>query len=692
MSEQRDDEDEPGAEVVQLHPPEPGQHVEPAQPDRKVIYADITTAGERRPVIPVPLQPDNIRDTAVQWAGLQWHRSRYHGLRLLFYVLAVLVWAVIGAGRVVIRQIHWAWLLESHALRSEAVAAGDAREWRALHKAGQEARKVRLIVLGAEAVALIVAVSVLARYGRPPEWGAAAAVGVVLLARAGRPEGHRIISPAVVPPQYQEPTPAVITTALGSLGITAIDRIIKADPGHSFCITPVMQSGPGWGVQIDLPHGVTAGHIIAKRPELASGLRRPLSAVWPGAVPEEHEGRLDLWVGFHDLTKVRLAKYPLLKTGTADVFDSVPFGTDPRQRGISTPLFELNWLIGASPGQGKTAVLRVLASGAALDVLCDLWIHEHSGKGDLEPFAQVSHRYCSGLDDEAIGYAAASIRMLKGELERRSALFKTLPKEARPDGKITRELAGRIRGLRPIVAVFDEAQNIFMHPELGPEAAVDLAHLMRLGRAYGIIIVLATQRPDKDSVPTAISGVVTARFCLKVPDQLSNDMVLGTGAYRSGYNAAIFRARTDAGLGWLKADGEPQIVRTYYLNEPASRKIADRARVMRDRAGVLSGYALGLEDEPAAPRDVLADVLDVFGDAPALHWDALAERLAGRWPERWASLSHIALSAQCRNLGVPSVTVSMAGAKDKGCRKVAVQQALGVPVSAQVTEGAGNRS
>src|SRR5580700_4424372 len=197
MSEQRDDDDEPGAEVVQLHPaPEPGQEVEsaqPAEPDRKVIYADITTAGERRPVIPVPLQRENIRDTLVQWAGLQSHRSRYHGLRLLFYVLAVLVWAVIGAGRVVIRQIHWAWVLESHALRSEAVAAGDAREWRALHKAGQEARKVRLIVLGAEAVALIVAVSVLARYGRPPEWAAAAVVVAVLLARAGRPEGHRII-------------------------------------------------------------------------------------------------------------------------------------------------------------------------------------------------------------------------------------------------------------------------------------------------------------------------------------------------------------------------------------------------------------------------------------------------------------------------------------------------------------------
>jgi len=218
--------------------------------------------------------------------------------------------------------------------------------------------------------------------------------------------------------------------------------------------------------------------------------------------------------------------------------------------------------------------------------------------------------------------------------------------------------------------------------------------VIRLGRAYGIIVKLATQRPDRDSLPPAIGGIVTARFCLKVPDYLSNDMILGTGAYKAGYNAAIFRAKTDAGLGWLKADGDPQVVRTYYLDLPATEKIAARARLLRERAGVLSGYALGLEDEDrAVPRDVLADVLAVFGESePGLHWDVAAERLAERWPDRWAGLTHTALSAQCRPLGVPSVTVSMGGQKDKGCRKVAVEQALGPAVTAQAREGAGNRS
>ena len=131
----------------------------------------------------------------------------------------------------------------------------------------------------------------------------------------------------------------------------------------------------------------------------------------------------------------------------------------------------------------------------------------------------------------------------------------------------------------------------------------------------------------------------------------------------------------DAGLGWLKGgeEGVPQICRTYYLNLPDTEKIAARARDMRDRAGVLTGYALG-EVETAETRDVLADVLAVFGDDPGLHWDELADRLAERWPGRYADLTGEAVSAQLRSHGVPSVMVSSAGAKARGCRRVAVER------------------
>jgi DNA segregation ATPase FtsK/SpoIIIE, S-DNA-T family len=457
------------------------------------------------------------------------------------------------------------------------------------------------------------------------------------------------------------------------MGIAGINEALRNGEPIRF-VTDVHRDGPGWTADLDLPHGVTAGMVLARREQLASGLRRPLSATWPEPVPHEHEGRLRLWVGYQDMSKAKPPAWPLARSGQADVFAGVPFGTDPRGRPVSVPLFEVNWLIGSAPGQGKTSAVRCLACGAALDPICDLWIHEHAGKGDMEPLARVCHRYVSGLDDESIGYSAQSLRMLRAELERRSAALKKIDKAERPDGKITRALASRrsLR-LRPIVAIIDECQNVFMHPQLGAQAADDAAYVIRIGRAYGIILILATQRPESTSLPTSISGIVTARFCLKVPGQLENDIVLGTSSYKNGYKATAFRTKTDAGLGWLKADGDPQIVRTYYLDLPATERIAARARVIREQAGVLSGYALGLEGaEPA--RSFAADVLSVFGDSPRLWNETIASRLAERIPEVYADVTPAAVASQLRALGVPVKKVrEPGGAPAAGCDRAALQ-------------------
>ena len=90
----------------------------------------------------------------------------------------------------------------------------------------------------------------------------------------------------------------------------------------------------------------------------------------------------------------------------------------------------------------------------------DLWVHELAGKGDLAAFEQVAYRYCSGLDDEAVEYAAASASKLRSELKKRSDIFKKIPKEELRDGKLTRELALADPRLRPIVAILDEVQNM----------------------------------------------------------------------------------------------------------------------------------------------------------------------------------------------------------------------------------------
>jgi len=674
--------DTAGGKLIQLRPEAATEVAQPGAdapvpadaPSHAVAYAPaVRLEGERRDIIPVHLQRENIRATVAEFVGLNWHRARWHGFRLPLTLLAVIVWAAVGVLRVAARQVRWAWVLDSLALQSEAVISRNSAEWLRLSRHAREVRKVRGMILGGEAAGIVLAAALLIRLGPVWSWIAAGVPAVLLLARAGRPEGHRIVGQAVVPPRYEVPTPELITEALCELDIPKIRQAVK-DKGSLEWVSDVHRDGDGWAVEVDLPKGVTAAMILARRKELSSGLRRPLSATWPEPVPHEHEGRMFLWIGRHDLSKVPPRPYPLLKAGQSDFFAPVPFATNPRGTPVCVPLFQANYLIGAAPGEGKTSTLRMLGLNAALDPVCDLWTHEFSGKGDLRILGQVSHRYCSGLDEESIAYAAESIAMLRDELERRSAIFKKLPDADKPEGALTRGLAldPGLR-LRPIVAIFDEIQNLMLSP-YGAEAGAMLAYLMRLARAYGIVIILATQRPSKDSLPTDISGIVTMRFCLKVADYLANDMVLGTGAYKAGYNAVAFRHETDAGLGWLRGDADPQAVKTYYLNLRAAGKVAARARAVRERAGVLSGYALG-EDESAVPRDVLSDVQAVFGADSGLQWPELADRLAARYPERWASLTAEAISAQCRAHSVRSVDVKSDGVVLKGCRRISVDQA-----------------
>ena len=416
--------------------------------------------------------------------------------------------------------------------------------------------------------------------------------------------------------------------------------------------------------------------MIERREQFASGLRRPLGAVWPEVVSHEHAGRLEGWVGRADISKAKPAPWPWLRTGGGDVFQPLPFGTDPRGRRVDGALVEHNWLLGSMPGQGKTSAVRVLVAAAALDPTAELWLHELKGTGDLDPFEQVSHRFISGIDDESIGYAAESLHLLRAEVERRAARLKKLDRVACPDRKTTREIANR-RSLRlwPLMAGFDEVQNLFGHPKFGKQAGEDAVFVIKIGRALGVFLVLATQRPDKDSLPTGVSGNVSTRFCLKVAGQTENDMVLGTSAYKQGARATTFRPKVDAGLGYLKGEeNAPRVVRTYYLNGADTERAAKRARALREAAGTLSGVALS-EDERPERRDVLTDVLEVFGDDNGLQWPVLAGRLAQRFPERWEDTSGDAVSAECRARSVPSVVVKADGQAARGCRRADIETA-----------------
>jgi len=646
-------------------------------------YVDLTTGEAKRlPVIPEHWRTrENARRHLSLMAARHGHRAAYHGVRSPSYFVKALGFSVWGVVVTIRRLLAWWHIPGTTMLEYKAAADGLLNDHLRLHKEGKQTRKQRGTILALCLAGLIVAMAVMTAYAPWWAWTLFAVALFVAFAITGRPHGKTITTRAELPATVQPPDQEVITRALGSVGIAGINQAIaKGEFTSRNFPSPVREDGPGWRFEVDLPYGVTATQIIERREQLASGLRRPLGAVWPEVVSHEHAGRLECWVGRMDISKVKPIPWPWLRTGGGDVFGPFPFGTDPRQRRVDAAVIEHNWLIGSMPGQGKTSAMRVLVAACSLDPTVEMWLHELKGTGDLDPFECCSHRFISGIDDESIGYAAESLARLRREVMARTDRIKKLDRVVCPDKKVTRQLANkRSLGLYPLLCAIDECQNLFGHPKYGKQAAQDAVFIIKIGRALGVFLILATQRPDKESLPTGVSGNVSTRFCLKVAGQLENDMILGTSAYKNGARATMFRAKVDAGLGYFKGEENiPQVVKTYYLNTEATERVARRARGIREAAGTLSGVALG-EDNGTPRRDVLADVAEVFAGEAGLHWQVIADRLAERFPERWADASPDAVSVECRASGVPSVVVTVAGDRARGCRLDAVEAARSEP-------------
>ena len=178
------------------------------------------------------------------------------------------------------------------------------------------------------------------------------------------------------------------------------------------------------------------------------------------------------------------------------------------------------------------------------------------------------------------------------------------------------------------------------------------------------------------------------RFCLKVMGQLENDMILGTSQYKAGIRATMF-AFDDKGVLLLRRRGPAArgscAART--STGPTAKVIVARARVMREAAGRLTGYALG-EDGDQEVRSFAADVLMVFGADDKLWCETIAARLAGSIPSAYADITKDAVASQLRALEVDVKSVRETGKGPRsGCERAAV--AAAAPPRRSVAEAPG---
>lgn len=646
------------------------------QPKRPTVADRIALEQKFRPVLPPAVTDRDTRHAAERWfLARLLHQVAFHSVRAPWYLVQAVGFIPGGLARAVRELVAWAVDAEAVALRKAAGDAADAATWEKLERSRADRVRPRRIILGAGV--LLAGVCWVLLQTLAPAWATWAALAAVLawLSYLGRPRQRRWITRAIDLPEAPKLTSETVTRALGALGIPELRKAAEKGTGIGFP-DPISQDGPGWLAVVELPHGVTAAEVMEKREKLASGLRRPLGCVWPEAAGEEHPGRLRLWCGHVDLRKARQPSWPLARKGAASVFDPVPFGTDQRGRPVGVDLMYSNLLVGSLPGAGKTMAIRIPLLFAALDPQAELRIAELKGTGDLSALERVAHFYVSGVDDDSIEAALDDLRYLHGELERRARVVAGLSKDLCPESKVTAPLAAkRSLGLHPIVAGIDECHELFSHETFGKDAGKLATQIIKRGRALGVILLLATQRPDTESLPTGVSVNVGVRFCLRVTDSRANNMILGSGAYAAGLQATMFKA-PDLGIGWLTGHGpDAQVCRTYYIDGPASERIAARARAEREAAGTLAGHAAGETPEPRPTANLLDDLNTVYvqsvrADRPGEWSERLCPLLAELRPEVYGGWDQDALQAALgalQPLGID--TKQIAGVDDDGQRR-----------------------
>jgi S-DNA-T family DNA segregation ATPase FtsK/SpoIIIE len=609
-------------------------------------------------------------------AGYAGHVCAYHGVRLPLYALRLAGRAPIGAARISLRVYRWAADSDNAGVRRELLAstAGDPHSYLRVRKEarGLAFRRGSLAALGlGGASAGMAAVATTAE----PVWQAATvAVALGVLGIVGRNREAKIAETATATAKVPPLTADLIRDALLALGVGSVNQGVKQD-AKAIRFLSIVRDGAGFRADIDLPPGATASQVAEKRSQLASGLRRPIGCVWPGGDPDVHEGRLILYVADRSLSESKPAQWPLARKGTANLFDPIPLGVDPRGQAVTATLMYVAGIIGAIPRMGKTFTLRLLLLAAALDPRAEIHAHDLRGGADLAPLAKVAHYYRSGDDPEDIAALLADFKAMQKEMMRRYKVIRTtLAGDPRcPEGKVTDALASdKSLGLHPIFAAYDETQVMFEHPQHGKELRTIVEDLVRRGPAAGIDIWLATQRPDDKSIPKSVSSNAGLRLALKVMDANVNNMILGPGMYGAGYAATTF-SRKDLGVAYMVGEGDdPVIVRTYYIDAPMAETIADRARAIREAQGRLTGMAAG--DEPADTDDstILDHLMDVW-PATDPEWpngkvwsDVLAERLAKSKPALYEGWTGAQVNAAVRAHGIDTVQVKHRGKNRAG--------------------------
>lgn len=330
-------------------------------------------------------------------------------------------------------------------------------------------------------------------------------------------------------------------------------------------VTRVTVVPAGEVLDVQIPSGGTVADLVAVAEVLAALLR--LRAI---AVDRERDdaSRAKVTLVRRDALSTLAPPWPCLETSRSSLWGPIPVGVDESGRQVVMSLAERNVLLGGEPGAGKSAALSLLVATAALDPSVRLHLF------DAKLVELASWAPCA---DHTVGTSTATanevLRELQAQMDRRYQ--RLLDAGLR---KVTRDA-----GLPLDVVVIDELAHYLLAPDRRErtEFAELLRDLVARGRAAGLVVLAATQKPSHDVIPTALRDLFGFRWALRCSTPQASDTVLGAGWAANGCSAADIDSG-QRGVGYLLHEGDkPVRLRSHYLDDETIDRLARRAVAIR---------------------------------------------------------------------------------------------------------------
>ena len=253
------------------------------------------------------------------------------------------------------------------------------------------------------------------------------------------------------------------------------------------------------------------------------------------------------------------------------MFDPMFIGIDEFGQAVTLDLVFHNLLVAGEPGGGKSGLLNTITATAAMAERTRLVLFD--GKlVELGPWDQIADEFV-GVD---IDHALSVLRRLQVVLNNRYRWLRANRKR-----KIS-----AADGLSVILVVIDELalySATYGSKQQQEEFAALLRDLVSRGRACGVPVVAATQRPSFDIIPTSLRDLFGYRAAFRCTTTNSSNIILGQGWAEQGYTASDIDPET-RGVAYLLAEtGTPRKVKAAYLSDQDIYAIADYMAWIRRR-------------------------------------------------------------------------------------------------------------